>query len=553
MAHVDDLYTTQARARVTALAKVAPIAGRGVAWRELGIAWALLVLVGIAAFAANIRDSGFSTDDWSNAVISLQTPGGVGGVLSEYADITPYRPLLILYVPLTYWVFGTHMGFHLAWSVALGIFVSGMLYGLLRECRLPRLHAFLVAALLLVFPWADSTRMWPTASMASLAIGLGVAGIWVALIGLRRGSRRLHVAAVALYLASILTYEITAAMIAAAGLLYIARHGWRAARLRWAADLAVVIAAAAWNSSTTPRPQAFQVAALWSHFKLIVREGGGLVARSAVPGGLPSTTLVLLVLLAVFVVAGALAWGRRGSALAWNLRPWLLLGLGGAAVIVVGWAIFVPTDPYYTPTVYGFTNRVNALAAVGLAMFLYAAAGVIGTLVGRLRPRTPVLAVAVTVAITVVLGGSYVKVLDRHSDLWVGAFRGEMGALGQIASQYPRLPSNSTLLTFGYPGYQAPGVPIFDVKWDLNSALKLQYDDPTVSGYPVVAPAKVRCSEKGVEAAGGAIAGLPLIPYGRAILFDVPTGRHVVPSNAARCKSMLPGFVPGPLELSTGY
>lgn len=555
MAHVDQTYTTDHRAaRAPAPAVAAEqVTARRVWWAELGVAWVLLLIVGVAAFATNIRDSGFSSDDWANAVRTLQTPGGVGNVISAYADITAFRPLLILYVPLTYWVFGTHMGFHLAWSVALAIFMSGMLYGLLRECGLRRVHSFLVAALLLVYPWADSTRMWPTGSMASLAIGLGLAGVWVALVGLRRDSWRVHAVAVALYLASILTYEITALLIVAAGLLYIVRHGWRAARLRWGADLVAVIAAAVWNSSTTARPHAFDLAALWSHFRLIVQQGGTLVARSAVPVGRPSTALVLLVLLGLCIVAGTLAWARRGRPLAAALRPWLLLGLGGAVVVVAGWAIFTPTDAYYTPSVYGFTNRVNALAAVGLVMFLYAAAGVVGTLVGRVAPRLPVVATATTVVVAVILGAGYTKVLERHSDLWVGAFRGEMGALRQVAAQYPTMPSHSTVLTFGYPGYQAPGVPIFDLTWDLSSALKLHYDDPSVSGYPVVAPAHVRCTRKGVLAGGGAISGLPPIPYGRAILLDVRTGRHVAPTDAAGCRRALPGFVPGPLELSADY
>src|SRR5205085_6995565 len=121
-------------------------------------------------------------------------------------------------------------------------------------------------------------------------------------------------------------------------------------------------------------------------------------------------------------------------------RPWLLLFAAGAAVIVLGWAPLVPADPYYTPSIYGFTNRVNALAAVGIVMALYALAGMIGALVGAVRPRTPLVATAVTLVLAAVLGAGYVKVLERHSDLWVAAFHGEMAAIGQIKGAYPKLP-----------------------------------------------------------------------------------------------------------------
>lgn len=516
--------------------------------RELVIAALVLTVVGVAAYAANIRDSGFSTDDWANAGLSLQNPDGAGGVLRSYADLTPYRPALILYVPATYWVFGTHMGLHLAWAVLLAVFVSTMLYGILRSCGLARTHALAIGVLLLIYPWADSTRMWPTASMATFAIGLALAGVWVALAGLRAGSYRRHALAVALYLLSALTYELTVGLICCAGLLYVLRAGWRPAWRRWAADLVAMGAAAAWNFSTTPRTAATGISALLDHLWSIVVQGGTVVARSALPLGADRKALTLLVLLGVLALAVAVALLARRTRPA--LRPWLLLFAGGVAVTVLGWAPFVPADPYYTPSTLGFTNRVNALAAVGIVMALYALAGMVGTLVGR----RPLVATAVTLVLAVVLGAGYLKVLDRHSDLWVGAFRGEMAAIGQIKHAYPKLPENAVVHTFGYPGYQAPGVPIFAVSWDLRYALKLQYDDVSVGGYPVVEPAGVHCDPTGVTLVGGPQFAEPrTTPYGDAILFDVPTGRHAQPRDVRECRRTLPSFRPGPASLQGDY
>jgi hypothetical protein len=538
----------QAPARAT---EPEPAERRGPRLAELAIAWVLLLVLAIAVFLPNVRNSGFSTDDWANAFYSLQE--SKGSAISLYAHTTPYRPVLILYVPLTYWVFGTHMGLHLAWSVGLAVLVSAMLYGVLRECALPRIHAGAIAALTLLFPWADSTRFWPTASMASLSIAVALAGLWVALAGLRRGGGwRWHAGAIALYLLSILTYELTALLIAAAGLLYLARGGWRAARWRWPADLVAIGIAAVWNSSHTPRPQKFGLDALWHHFSLIVTEGGKVLARSAQPLGTARTTLVLVVLLLVALAGAVVAIVRRRSATGVALRPWLALLAAGLVVTAAGWLIFVPTDVYYTPTTLGFTNRVNALAALGLVMAVYAVAGIAGTLIGA-GARRPVVATAITLVLAVVLGAGYVKALDRHSDLWVGAFEGQMGALRNIKAQYPRVPDDSTLLTFGYPGYQAPGVPIFAVSWDLDNALKLQYHNNSLHGYPVVAPTAVQCTSGGVVVGGGAISGAPPIPYGRAILFDVPSGRHDVPRSARACRAAAPSYTPGSPGLSVTY
>ena len=365
----------------------------------------------------------------------------------------------------------------------------------------------------------------------------------------------MHAAAVVLDLLSGLTYELTVPLIACAGFLYLALAGWRAARLRWAADLAAMAAVAAWNFSTTPRSTTTQLTALVDHLDTIVNEGGTLLARTAVPLGTDHKAVVLLALFVVLAAAVALALASRpDSPVGRSLRRWLILFGAGAAVMALGWAPFVPADPYYTPSIYGFTNRVNALASIGLVTAVYALAGMIGATVGAARPRAPVIAVSVTLVLAAVLGVGYLKVLDRHSDLWVGAFRGQMSALGQIKSQYPELKDGSVVYTFGYPGYQAPGVPLFAVSWDLNAALKLQYRDGDVGGYPVVEPTTVRCESSGVVIAGGSAFAVPRsTAFGRAIFLDVPSGRTVRPLSLRDCRQRLPEFRPGPLQLQGTY
>ena len=142
---------------------------------------------------------------------------------------------------------------------------------------------------------------------------------------------------------------------------------------------------------------------------MIVEGGAEIVGRSLLPVG-PTRTGLALVLLGLVFAAGLIALWRvprlfpRGPGL--GLRGWLLLGGAGLALTVLGWSVFVPADPYYTPTIYGVTNRVNGIGGIASILLVYAAFGVAGTLVSQLArssSRRPATALAVTVGLGAVL------------------------------------------------------------------------------------------------------------------------------------------------------
>ena len=198
---------------------------------EVVIAWMGLAILCALAYAPHVRHGGFYSDDWSNAAVTFHSTGGAGfgNVISTFADIGLYRPVLVMYVPLTYWAFGMDMAQHLAWAATLAFLAAGMLYGVLRTIEVPRIHAWVIAGLMIVYPWSDSTKLWPSGAQVTLSITLALAGLWIALAGLSKRSWRWHACAAVLYLLSILAYEITLPLIAAAGVLYTARVGWRTA------------------------------------------------------------------------------------------------------------------------------------------------------------------------------------------------------------------------------------------------------------------------------------------------------------------------------------
>jgi hypothetical protein len=534
----------------------AALVPRWLVTREIVFAWVAFAVVGTLSLAPHVRHGGFYLDDWANAAGTLYTPGGstVGHVLSYFAEVTPYRPVLVIYEPLTYFVFGTHMAFLLAWAAALAMFAAAMLYGVLRTLRVPALHAWLIGALTIVYPWSDSTRLWETEGVPSLSIGLMFAGLWLALLGLQRRSWRLHGCAACLYLLSILTYEVTLPLIAAAGILYTLRAGWRASRTRWGVDLAVVLVAGTWVGSQTTREK-LGLSSDLRHLEQIVTSGGTILGRTLIPFGEQRTTLALIVLLSI--VTGGLAvrfclQTRFEQRTDWGLPGWLLLAGAGLLTAALGWIIFVPANPYYTPSVYGITNRVNALAGFGLVIAVYAVFGIVGALVGELRPSARALAPATTLLLGFLLGVAYTNVLERHSTIWNAAFRAEMAGIGEMRQQFPMLPPGSTVFTSDYPAYQTLGVPIFSANWDVNGMIKLQYKDGTLSAYPVLPGSSLICRAKGVGLQG---TGAPAVmaPYGTALLFDVHTGRHSQPHSQQDCQSVASSYTPGPLYLSYTY
>lgn len=522
---------------------------------ELVVALFALGAVTALVFAPHLRHGGFHLDDWSNAATSLQ-PGGsphFGSAVRSFAEFTIYRPVLVVYVPLTYFVFGMHMHYHLAWAAALAVLATTMFYGVLRTLGVPWIHALLISVLAIMFPWSDSTRLWATADQATLSIAFAAAGMLVALVGVRR-TWRWHAGAVLLYLLSILSYEVTLPLIMCAGVLYWLKAGWRAARWRWLADVVAALAAGIWNGSHTART-VFGLGADLKHLKQIVEGGEAVLGRSGLPLGPPHATLVLCAVLAVLgvgLVAYRLFRDRFTAKSEWGLRNWLTLASGGIAVTVLGWVMFIPADPYYTPSIYGEANRVNVVAGFGLVLLFYGLFGIVGTLVGRVRAKSQWVAAGITILLGVTLLASYTHVLRRHIEIWDLAYAAERGAIITLQREIPRLPHGTTVFGSSYPANQVPGVPILAATWDFNGMVEMEYDDSTLSAYPILPEHRITCRAGGVTLE---LEGEPEVTarYGAVWLINLQSGGHSAPRSQRECRRVAHSYVPGPWYLSPSY
>lgn len=525
---------------------------------ETLVAGGIFLLLAAVVFGPHVSGWGFFSDDWADSAGRYYPPGGdsFSHVVDYFANTFSYRPVLVVFQPLKYFVLGDSMPAQFAWTVLLGVAISTMLYGVLRTLGVPWFHAGMIAALSLIYPWFDSIRLWESANPGPLTIALALAGFWVALEGLRRRSWRWHLAALALYFVSILAYELTLPFILAAGLVYTLRVGWIAARARWAADVCVAAVAGLWIGTHTTRTASGGLSAYFDHGREIVDGGGTLVARTFLPVGESPRTGPVLALVGLLLAAGLVVYLLRRADLeersGWGLRQWLVLALAGLCVAALGWAIFIPADPYYTPAIFGVTNRVNGLAGYGLVMLAYATVGVALSAFAELVPSGRRFVAAATVIAALLLGAAYLRTLDRHISLWETAYETQRQGIATMKERYPDLPEGSTVFTSGFPAYETIGVPVFAALWDMNGMVKLEYDDGSLSAYPMLEGMSVACGQKGAGLTGpGAPASL--VPYGKARFLDLGSGEGAMPRSRQQCEAIAPRFVPGPMYLQGGY
>ena len=459
---------------------------------EAAGAFGLLGLLGIVAYGVHVLDGGFYYDDWAH-LASYRFPNepGIVGRLEQAWENTGYRPLLVPYYPLQFAIFGGHFRLHLAWALFLAVAMSASLYLLMRVLGLARVHAFAIAALVLVFPFADAPRLWVTASAIHVTVLLFVAGLLVALRGLeaptRRSAVKHHAAAAGLYLASLLFYEVTAGLVLAAGLLYAWRGSFRRALPRFAVDAALVAAVYVRLRSESEIPQSSSIRAMFDHARIIADQGlslvsGAMLPRTDTPRGV-ALGIALVVLSAALVTAARLPSGDPVRA---ELRRWLFVAAGGAVVITAGWAVYVPAHPYYSPGTLGLGNRVNVIASIGIVALAYALAAMAGVLLfGRLLDwRRWAFGFGMSAAALLLVA----YMLDVRDDVrdWDRAYAHEQEVLAALRAAVPDPPPGATLYTFNHPTWQAPGVPVFASTWDLLGAARVVYDDRDVVAYPIL-------------------------------------------------------------------
>jgi hypothetical protein len=528
---------------------------------EIALAGVALIGLGFLVLTSHVRRGGLYSDDWGNAA-AYHFEGWWQTSVYEWRHSIPGRPILALLHPLPYALFGSDQTYHLALAVVLAALTSLSFFALLRVLGIEFPHALAMALLSLVFPWSDAAHLWPTGAMNNVAVIAYFLGSVAALRGLalwqarRRRAILLHLLATALYLVSILTYEVAPAAILLSGLLYRTRFSWRALRARWAVDAILVLVPLGISLGLTSRVR--HVGSLDERVRDVphfVGQGLSLFASIFVPRDLSSSwasswevasssggKLVVLAAAAA-VVAAALARSRQPEGR--ELRRWLYWGAGGAGGVAVAYVMFLGSGllPLFYP---GLDDRIQTLAAFGFVVAAYSVLALAALLVAGRRGRV---AVVILGAGTLLIGLGFVQRVRDDVSHYDSAAAEQRSFLERLQDALPHPQPGSTIFTFGYPAKSAPGVPIFQNPSDLRAAINLRWNDRSLRAVPVYGQ-NVSCGRR--EISSPAFDPKYAAAYGRAVFVDLATGGTQPIGSAGACAQARRVFRPGPVYAASG-
>lgn len=534
--------------------------------RELAAAAIFLTVVAGVFFLPHIRHSGLYYDDWELVSVARFDTHGLFHILLPSWTNPGNRPLHNLDYSIALAILGSHQHAFPAYTAFSTAAVSLLLYAALRNLAVGRIYALVIAVLIMVYPFADSTHLWFSATDSDVTIVLYLLGVIVAIRGLRRmGPSAIahHVVAVALFACSIMIYESTASVIMLTGILYWCLAGRRAALQRWPVDIGRTVLLLLLFTRNSTLPRVHGISALAQHARLIYDQSLTILARTLVPVNVDQTAVLIGIL--VILVGGFLLYWRlpRDDHSRSSLKRWLLLSIGGLIFTMAAFAMFIPAAPYYVPLAEGVGNRVNAVPAVGLICTTFGVYMIFGMLAGwalqAMRGIATGISVnigafgastAVTLGIVLALltGARWAHLQSVDATAWNLASKYQLQALDRIHKLAPHPIHNELLLVFGGPAFTLPGVPVFAATWDLNGAVEINYDDFTLTAVPIISGVGLSCMANGIASSvGPGPSGIS--PYGRTTLVDIETDRASRPESQSQCARVLPGLRPGPLTV----
>jgi hypothetical protein len=342
-----------------------------------------LAALAAVTFGANVVHGHFVSDDW----YSVEAGVHHSGFFAIAAAITRYfgRPAQARVFAVPVVLFGQAPAGYFVWTLLLALLSAVLLFLLARTFGLSAWQSAVIGALFLLLPATNTDRMWAATAPANLAVAFFFGGLLLARRGfLSRGRAAVawHIAAVILYVSSILIYEIAAPAILLTFLPYSYWAGRRAAIRRWRWDVLFALGALAVVAYYSTHAQSQSVATALRD-KVAIAEGTvEVLARSVLPIG--ASTGVTLGIAALAILAGLLGWRKADPITRNRAKPYLKMAALAVGTIAIGYGTLIGTADRYRPTGLGLGgNRINVLSAAGYALFVYAAARLLGLLIGR--------------------------------------------------------------------------------------------------------------------------------------------------------------------------
>jgi hypothetical protein len=519
--------------------------------RELLVPLGLLALT-LALYLPYVLKAGWYYDDWKLASVFKLAGSSWSAQFSACTSyIAPGREVSCLYVVPEWHLFGGHHHVYALFSMLLLFAMAWMVYLILRRCRLPWPWSALAAGLLVLFPAADSTRLWAAASYGEYVIVLELAGVLLALRALRLESGRLrwilHGLSLLLMVLAMATYEIVLPLVALNGFVYWAAYGDRRAIRRGLTDLGLALAFVVYRLGINPPGAAEGIV---EH-----RSIGGNISRAAslieaawntwhatfLPGTAATIAIVVFLIIAL-VLAIVDAETRR------RLRFWLAFLVASAVSALAATLVFQTANDFYLPETGSTFNRVVLPGSIGYVCLFVALLGIAFELIRRYISRAWA-AVAVVIVIVLLSGWHQLRMSSTHKEHWEASWTEQEKALVGFDAAVRGLPENSRIIGFGVPNYEPEFIPIFAATWDLDGALEYTTRLSPSSVMPMTATSTMPCRTDDVAPEG--VEALPYDVPGEPLYFiDAVSGTAVHVDSRAVCvraiaKFGIPAFFAG--------
>lgn len=529
-------------------------------WLQFAVVLLTLAIIAAIVYEPQAIDGGFISDAWANrANYVFADANGFFRKISElgsYENIAP-RPLQAVYLVVLNSVFGSHVGLWLTWQVLTTVAMCGAFYLLLRKLSFRWFDAGMMAALVLVFPAASSTRFWLATIWAPLALGMVCLGFLLALYAFEARRQRnqllLHAASLLLFVASLLLYEIALLVMLAGVLVYLLRAPWRQAVARWIADLVVLGIVTVTVTLGSSNGHAETEMGTFNHAREIFSQAKTLAVTAILPFNSDQWYVLLLCLLVPAVALMVWKLADAADPRRPELRRWLLTMAGGAVVVFLGYVIYAPGTDYYEPLLPGIGNRINVVPGFGFVLMLYGGARLFATLALQNVPRSRLLASVAAATACALIASGWLSNIGLYAGYFTRASEEDQRVLAAVKAAVPEPPPKSTIWTFGQPVELTPGVPVFGNTWDMTAAVRLLYGDGSLDSYVGFPGTEFACYREHMFPKGTYLEPIHATAqhneaYGTIYFVDTNTGRVERIDNQRECKAAAEEF-----ELSPAY
>jgi hypothetical protein len=502
---------------------------------DLGAAAVLLSLT-LLLYLPYATKAGWFLDDW--AVYAQQQDSGsyFNGLTSCMDAIPGGRKLACVYHTTEWWLLGDHRwAYHLT-SIVFLFAIAVLAYAIARRASLGRVWSLAIGAAIVVFPGADTTRLFPVASIGQYAIMLQMASLLVAIWALERPwgrkSGALHVLSVLLAVLAMATYEIAVPLVAVQGAVYVAIFRNRRAFARWMADLGLVLAFVVYRLTLAPAENpAFMVERTTG--QLVTRagtllEGAWITWRGLYAPGIAFAGLIGV--LCVAAVATALNRGLRSRLSRW----WLLLAAASVAAAACA-GVFLTAEDLYVPQIASTYNRVNLPGTIPYVLAFIAVLGLMYELIRFWSRLAWVAPIAVLVAMLGVAAHQIV-IGTRHQDSWLDSWSTQRQALPGVRTALRGVPHEADVFGFDTPQWEHDWIPIVAQTWDFRGMI--EYETEVDPDYASPFRKDVSCGSGGIEQVGAVVA--PYLDRTHPVYFVSPSRAVAVHvTSRQQCEQML--------------